>query len=54
MKIKKILAATLAATMVMASAMSVCAGTTTQSGGSGVSGSSSSSSSAESPKTYAQ
>lgn len=52
MKIKKILAATLAATMVMASAMSVCAGTTTQSGGSGASGSSSSST--ESPKTYAQ
>ena len=46
MKIKKILAATLAATMVMASAMTVCA--TTQSGGSG------SSSSTESPKTYAQ
>ena len=35
MKIKKILAATLAATMVMASALTVCASTTTQSGGSG-------------------
>lgn len=33
MKIKKILAATLAATMVMASALTVCASTTTQSGG---------------------
>ena len=45
MKIKKILAATLAATMVMASALTVCA--TTTSGGSGSSG-------AYIPKSYAE
>lgn len=50
MKIKKILAATLAATMVMSTAMTVCA--TTQSGGSGSSGSSSNYS--ESAKSYAE
>ena len=44
MKIKKILAATLAATMVMASALTVCAGTTTATSGAGSTGSSSSSS----------
>ena len=48
MKVKKILAATLAATMVMASALTVCAATT-QSGGSGSSGSSD-----YIPQTYAE
>lgn len=48
MKVKKILAATLAATMVMASALTVCAATT-QSGGSG-----SSESSDYIPQTYAE
>ena len=46
MKIKKILAATLAATMVMASAMTVCAGSTQASSGGG--------GTAEAPKTFAE
>lgn len=68
MKIKKILAATLAATMVMSTAMTVCAASTqTQEGGSGAAeigtvesgsgssgSSSSSSSSSESAKSYAE
>ncbi len=52
MKIKKILAATLAATMVMASALTVCA--TTDNQGSGSSSSSSSSSESVSAPTYAE
>lgn len=53
MKVKKILAATLAATMVMASALTVCATTTTSGAGSSSSGGSSSSESSSESATVA-